>query len=151
MSSIDRILEPSPDLRASVKNGSAGESFEPSRGRSDKLASCAAGILIVLFCLYRIASFTPQPLDSAQTLRPLLYRWFINFLSFHAHPEQAFEHWSSLCFLALLVPPALALFNFALPSLQTKLPLWISRFLRSRWALFASVGVCSFFAATPSC
>ena len=67
---------------------------------------------MIVFGVYRLAIFTPQPLDSEQTLRPLLYTWFSAFVARRHSLEQALGNWKLLCLVALLIPTALGLFNY---------------------------------------
>jgi len=69
--------------------------------------------LAAVFCIYRIAVFVPQPLDSPDTLRPVLNRWFIAFLMLYRRPETAYAHWRNFCLIAMLLPSALAILNYA--------------------------------------
>jgi hypothetical protein len=69
-------------------------------------------LVLIVFGVYRLATFVPQPLDSATTLRPVLYAWFSAFLRHFERPEQALSNWKLLCLVALLIPPALGLFNY---------------------------------------
>src|SRR4051794_3823134 len=88
-------------------------------------ARLTAYFLAAAVCVYRIATFTPQPLDSANTLRPLLNSVFIAYLNLFDRPEAAHEEWMTICILALLAPPALALLNFAARRGICKCPLWM--------------------------
>ena len=89
--------------------------------------------LIERFCAARAGStrllrgtcdalFTPRPLDSPGTLRPILYRWFNWFVELYASREDAFAAWSTFSFLALLVPAALAALFYLSQHAVTKLP-----------------------------
>jgi hypothetical protein len=92
-------------------------------------------IIATIFCLWRMAVFVPQPLDSSTTLRPVLYALFDRFIRYYGGPERAFSAWYTICSVALLIPPALAVLNY-LPN--RRIPGW----LRSRTLLFLSIAVC---------
>ncbi len=102
-----------------------------------------------IFCLYRIATFTPGPLDSANTLRPILNRWFLAFLGLYKHPEPAFADWRAFSAFALLVPPALAVLNFGRHRKMFRSPRWAESILCSRTLLFAAIAGCLFVCRYP--
>ncbi|MFL6447728.1 MAG: hypothetical protein ACJ746_08570 [Bryobacteraceae bacterium] len=54
----------------------------------------------------------PQPLDSPASPRPVLYEFFSRLLRFYGTPESLPDAWSTACFWALFVPPALVLFAY---------------------------------------
>jgi hypothetical protein len=102
-------------------------------------AKIAAWALIVIFCVYRIATFTPQPLDGPHTLRPILNSWFDSYLRRYQSPEAAFENWRAWCLLALLVAPVLAALNFFRDHGMLRLPDRAANILCSRWLLFSTI------------
>jgi hypothetical protein len=106
---------------------------------SKRRALWAAYALAAAICIYRIASFTPQPLDSPNTLRPILNRGLDWFLRMHESPEAAYENWRAFCLLALIVPPFLAILNFAREQDMCRLPARVTRFLCSRGLLFTCI------------
>jgi hypothetical protein len=110
------------------------------------LGAWTACVAIALWCVYRIATFTPQPLDSPGTLRPVLYRWLMSFQGGASHPERAVAQWNAICFAALLVPPALAVLNYLRTRGAARLPGWVC----SRMLLFSAIAVCLFVCRYPA-
>lgn len=110
----------------------------------------AAYALAALVCIYRIATFTPQPLDSSHTLRPILNRGLDLFLRMHESPEGAYEDWRAFCLLVLLLPTSLAILNFAREHGISKLPDRAARFLCSRGLLFTCIAVALFLCRYPT-
>ena len=103
----------------------------------------------ILLLWWRVATFRPQPLDSASTLRPFLYSLFSRFIKHYGSPEQAFSAWYTYCEFALLIPPALAVLNYIRQrnhSLHARIPGWLC----SRTLLFASIGACFLFCRYPT-
>ncbi len=140
VSTIGRVIEHEPSVAS--KHTARGAGMRSLL----KWLFCAA---IAAFCLFRLATFTPQPLDSAGTLRPILYRWFLWFVNLHAHPEQAFSTWSGTCFLALMVPPSLAVLNYSRHRGVVRLPSSIASILCSRALLIGSIALCLFVCRYP--
>lgn len=113
----------------------------------------AIGLLwtvLAIFCLCRIITFIPAPLDSPWTLRPLLYNWFATFLAHSGGPEQAFSAWFAICGLMLLIPPLLALLNYGIRYQRRRAPNNVSSLLCSRALFFTSIGVCLFLCRYPT-
>src|SRR3984957_13847895 len=102
-------------------------------------AKAAAWALLLLFCVYRLATFIPQPLDGPHTLRPILNTWFDAFLRSHQSPEAAYENWRTLCLFALLVAPALAVLNFVRENGTLRLPPVAGKILCSRGLFFGAM------------
>jgi hypothetical protein len=98
-----------------------------------------AGLLAVA-CIYRLATFTPQPLDSPDTLRPVLNDWFSTFLRFHDTPENAYQDWRGISLLALLLPPALAIVNLLRDRTILRLPVRVASMVCSRAVFFLAIG-----------
>jgi hypothetical protein len=98
--------------------------------------------LLLAFCVYRILTFVPQPLDSPGTLRPVLYALFTRFVKRYPNPEQAQQAWASFCLLALTVAPMLALLNYFARHSGTQWPAWVHKVARSRQLFFGSVAGC---------
>jgi hypothetical protein len=95
--------------------------------------------LAVVFAIYRLATFIPQPLDGPRTLRPILNALFDAFLRLYDHPETAYEDWRMWCLLALMVAPALAVLNYVREHGTLQLPDRAAKILCSRGLLFLSV------------
>ena len=105
---------------------------------------------MLAFCLYRLAVFTPQPLDSPGTLRPVLYGFFNWFLGLFANRESAFDAWYAICVVALLVPVALAILNYGARTGLVKLPRRVDQVLCSPWVFWASTAVCLILCRFPT-
>jgi hypothetical protein len=97
--------------------------------------------LLAAFCFYRLATFTPRPLDSPGTLRPVLNNWFVAFVKLYEQPADAFAAWTKLCLLLLLIPPALAMLDFVSEHGMLRLQGRALYALRSRILFFASIAV----------
>lgn len=95
--------------------------------------------LLLVLCIYRIATFIPQPLDGPHTLRPILNNWLSGFERMYESPEKAYETWRMFCLLALLLPAALATLNFAREHGISKLPDRVAKILCSRTLLFTTI------------
>lgn len=95
--------------------------------------------LMVIFCAYRTIGFQPQPLDSAQTLRPVLYAWFTSFLGNFQSLAEATSGWTTYCIVAMSIPAGLAFLNLYLRKHQP--PRTFLAILCSRWLWFASIVV----------
>lgn len=102
------------------------------------------------FAIYRIATFTPQPLDGRHTLRPILNGWLDIFLRHYQHPESAYEDWRAFCLLALLIAPALAALNLVREYRAFSVPERAIRVLCSRGLLFASIAATLFICRYPT-
>lgn len=144
---MDRLLESGiGDPRHAP--ASIGGSLRHHRHRKQAAVSLicvAAGI----FCVWRMAVFTPQPLDSSSTLRPVLYELFSGFIKRYDSSEQAFLAWYGFCAILLLAPAALAVINYlrqAEHSLRTRIPAWLC----SRTLLFTTIGLCFIFCKYPT-
>ncbi|MDQ6679167.1 MAG: hypothetical protein M3Z09_17940, partial [Acidobacteriota bacterium] len=118
--------------------------------RAKHAATWLACGLGAIFCIYRIATFVPQPLDSPNTLRPVLNHWFVAFLRLYQKPETAYAHWKSLCLIAMLAPSVLAVLNYAREHRMLKLPSRTMSILCSRPLLFASIAGLLFVCRYPS-
>lgn len=112
---------------------------QPDDSRLRVLMPWLIGALITAFCLYRLANFTPEPLDSSTTLRPILNTWFDTFLRLYDSPESAYESWRAFCLFGLLVPVALAVLNFLREQGIIRLPGRTEKILCSRGVLFAAI------------
>ena len=95
--------------------------------------------VITALCLFRLATFTPQPLDSPGAFHLILWRFFTWFLGWFG--DRAFSIWSAICLVALLLPPALAALNYRTPRSRVAQAL-CSRGLCSRWFFWASIAIC---------
>jgi hypothetical protein len=141
MSSIDHKLE----FATESIHGSTGKRLDPGAALPKQVVKWSAFAAFALFCVYRIATFNPEPLDAPTTLRPILNDWFLRFLHSHTSPAQALESWTRMCGLALLIPPVLAILNYGwrdkLKGLAS-VPEWLIGMLCSRWLLFGSMAVC---------
>jgi hypothetical protein len=115
----------------------------PASGRArawlPKGAKVSALVFAGVFAIYRLATFTPQPLDGPHTLRPVLNAWFDAFVRLHERPETAYENWRAWCLFALLIAPALGLLNFAREHRTLNLPDRVAKILCSRGLLFAAL------------
>ncbi len=69
------------------------------------LAGAAA--CLVALALYRIAAFVPQPLDSANTLRPVLNAAFVHYLNLFSTPQSAYGVWRAVGLVAMFTVAAL--------------------------------------------
>ena len=69
-------------------------------------------LLVCCLAIYRIAEFTPQPLDGPSTLRPLLNKAFISYIQLFATPETAYRAWRFAGLAAMLLVCAAALLNY---------------------------------------
>ena len=98
--------------------------------------------LVAAFCVYRLAVFTPQPLDSPGTLRPILYRFFIWFLGLYGDREDAFDAWYTICVVALLAPVVLAVLHYGYRQSKVKLARRVAQVLGSRWIFWGSIAGC---------
>src|SRR5438270_7782159 len=90
---------------------SADESTSASKVRGKirpKLVKWSGAALLAAFCIYRLANFKPQPLDSPATLRPMLYEIFSRLIHVYGTPEHLFERWSTFGLSTLCIPPVLA-------------------------------------------
>ena len=102
----------------------------------------SAALLVLFFCAYRLFTFVPQPLDSPSTLRPILYRFFSNFIKHYPDPEQAQQAWASYCIVALFIPAILILLNYISRSSVNRPFVWVHKAIGSRLLLFISVAAC---------
>jgi hypothetical protein len=105
--------------------------------------------LAVVIGFYRIATFTPQPLDGYHTLRPVLNHWFDLFLRSYDNPGVAYESFRFLTLLALLIPPVLVTMNFAFVEGLIGLPHVVARVVCSRALLFGSIAAVTFLCRFP--
>ncbi|MDQ6758287.1 MAG: hypothetical protein M3Z32_00305, partial [Acidobacteriota bacterium] len=111
----------------------------PGARSAKRTASLIVWSLASVFGFYRLATFTPQPLDAPHTLRPILNAWFDIFLRSYAHPETAYENWRTLCLLMLSVAPALAILNLLWERASLRFPPRVAKVLCSRGLFFASI------------
>lgn len=136
---MDRMIERSLD---DPKRAERSPAIAPAPySRFKPLAIGLISILVAIFCVWRIAAFVPQPLDSPTTLRPFLYGLFSRFIQQRGGPNEAFSAWYGLCQIALLIPAILAVLNYIRHSdvsFGARIPRWIC----SRTLLFASIGAC---------
>lgn len=102
----------------------------------------AAIVVTAVFCIYRLAIFTPQPLDSPGSLRPALFRIWDWWLHLSGTPEQMLARWSDVCALVLCIPPVLALLYYLWRSESIRLPRRVAQYLFSRWNFFTSIAAC---------
>jgi hypothetical protein len=118
--------------------------FPTRKGAAIGLAS----VLLLILCAHRLLTFIPQPLDSPTTLRPILYRWFSNFLKHYSNPGQAQQAWERYCIAALLVPTILAFWNYLYGGSAMGPAAWLRKVVGSRLLLFTSIAaslvVCQF-------
>ena len=126
----------------SGNRGEDARSFVPVRW----LAAILAGV----FCLYRLAGFTPQPLDSPGTLRPVLYRWFTWFLALFGARQAAFDAWFTICGVALLVPAVLAILHYGTTHGLVRFEGGARRVLCSRGLFFISLAGCLLLCRYPT-
>jgi hypothetical protein len=117
--------------------------------RMKKAALWPIFIVVAIFCVWRMAVFVPQPLDSNSTLRPALYAFFSKFLQHYDSPEQAFFAWNTFCNIALLIPPALAVLNY-LRRREYSFPRHIPALIFSQTLLLTSIGVCLLLCKFPT-
>ncbi len=111
----------------------------PGARSTKRTAALLIWTLASVFGIYRLATFTPQPLDGPHTLRPILNAWFDTFLRSHAHPETAYEDWRALCLFILLIAPGLAILNLLREHASLRLPQRVAKFLCSRVLFFLSI------------
>src|ERR1700722_10387708 len=144
---MDRVLEYNRDdsRRAHGPMARTPENLDPMKRITIWLFCCFVAVL----CVWRIAVFIPQPLDSPSTLRPVLFALFSKFVKHYDSPEQAFSAWCGFCAIVLVVPPALAILNYLRAnerSLRARIPGWLC----SRTLLFASIGLCFILCKYPT-
>ena len=141
---------PVPILAAGPEAGRPAAEGEPQKQKESRRR------LIWLFCMlllavgiYRLATFTPQPLDSPHTLRPLLYRWYSALFRPDPYTEKDAEAWTGWCYLALAIPAVLALLSHY--SARGIFPLRgrAGRIVGSRALLFGSIAVGLFVCRFP--
>lgn len=91
--------------------------------------------VVALLCVYRIAVFRPEALDSPGTLRPLLYGWMSQaFTSVEAN-QGAINDWILYSVLALGVAVGLAFWNYYRRSKGRP----VQKALESRWLFVAAI------------
>jgi len=135
---MDRVLESNV---GDPQRAPAIRATPDRRGRVKMAAVWLIPIAAAIAGVWRMATFTPQPLDSPSTLRPVLYALFSRFVQHYGGPEPAFSAWYGICAIALLVAPVLAVLNYlrcAERSWGSRIPGWLC----SRALLFTSIGVC---------
>ena len=116
-----------------------------------KLAVTAvAALLLVVFCVYRILTFVPQPLDSPGTLRPQVYALFSWFVQGYENPEQAQQAWATWSLFSVLVLSALAWMNYLSRNSATRLPAWVRQIAQSRLLFFGAVAACLLICRFPT-
>ncbi len=120
-----------------------------TRIESNKSRFVLSAVLVAaIWCFYRLAVFTPQPLDFPGTLRPIFNGWLIGFINHNHSPELAYARWKTFCFFLLLVPPSLAVFAVAIESKLLNLPGRVAGLLCSRTLFLTSIAtslaVCRF-------
>jgi hypothetical protein len=126
----------------------SGRQRTPISGRGLAVLG-SASVLLLIFCAYRILTFVPRPLDSAGTLRPILYAYFIRFIKRYASPEQAQQTWGTYCIVALLIPTILAFWNYFYRRSGSRSPVWLHQVISSRLVLFAGIGMCLIVCRSP--
>jgi hypothetical protein len=100
------------------------------------------GATAVAFCVYRTAHFQLQPLDAPGTLHTILWPLYAAFLGQFPTREAAAENWGRVCFVAFLIPVALALLDHYG---ARGVFVWdgrLARVFRSRRLLFFSILLC---------
>lgn len=97
------------------------------------------GAAAMLWAAYRLLTFHPQPIDSPQTLRPILYSFYSRFIGHYANVEAAHQAWREYSLLLLLLPPLLVVLNYLDRSAIVRLPSLGRRIVASRALLFASI------------
>ena len=102
----------------------------------------AAGAVLLTICAHRILTFVPQPFDSPETLRPVLYAWFSGFIKRYSTPEQAQQAWGTYCIVALLIPAVLAFWNYFYSRPGSLLSIRLRKVLGSRPVFFVSIALC---------
>src|SRR6266508_2880326 len=133
----------SPSFEAPQQRVS-GSGLDGSNSGLSRSRRAILWLLVAAACalyIYRINTFTPQPLDSSNTLRPILNRWFIAFLRLYAHPEPALAAWKNFCAIVLFIPPVLAMLDFVREHGMLNLPDRAARALCSRTLLFVSSAI----------
>jgi hypothetical protein len=140
-------LHPSPSVEI---DPGPFQGTTPTRSSRIKAAAWTLlGVGFLALFAYRAATFTPAPLDTPGTLRPILYRWFLWFVTLHKYPEQAFSTWSGGAFALSLIPAGLAL----LALLRNRIARRYERLvgvLLSRPLLFAAIAVALVVCRFPS-
>lgn len=129
----------SPTSLDSPRKSGAGSGWLSTPSISKTAAKAFAWTLLAIFCIYRLATFVPQPLDGPHTLRPILNGWFDAYLRWHEHPETAYENWRAFCLFGLLIPPALAVVNLLREHARLRLPSRAQSILCSRGLFFAAI------------
>jgi hypothetical protein len=129
-----------PKLRASaIGEEESIAPAPPPSARRKWLVPGALSAVAASWIVYRILTFSPAPLDSPSTLRPVLYSWFAAFLKSYRSDSQARHAWSSWCLVLLTIPAILAILNYLASSGIVRLPRWASRLIASRTLLFAAI------------
>ncbi len=126
---------------ATDQGGFAASEPREKRSRPIRALAWTLGAVLPAFSIYRIARFQLEPLDGPHTLRPLLlvgYNWI---LGWYRHPENAESDWLILCYVALLIPAALALWNCCCVRGIIRTRRIGARIACSRVTLFAGVAV----------
>lgn len=99
--------------------------------------------ILAVLGIWRAFSLVPQPLDSANTLRPLLYRLYLVFVGRYTRFDDAVQAWETYRVALLILPAILAALNFWLDFRPpVHLSRWASRIaklLRSRALFIASI------------
>ena len=101
-----------------------------------------AAVILLVFCVYRILTFVPQPFDSPATLRPIVYACFSRFVRSYSSPEEAQRAWGTYCIVALLIPAILAFWNYLYSRSANHSATRLHKVIGSRPVLFGSIGVC---------
>lgn len=98
---------------------------------------------VAAFCLYRLSSFSVQPLDAPGTLRPILLRGYMEFLFAHRGPEDAIMSWRLIAIGLLLLVALLAIANHFVSTWPERLT-GLRPLVRSRALFFSSAAVALF-------
>lgn len=144
---MDRVIESS--LREPLETG---KPVQWDSGRHQWIRPVALWIVSIaaaIFVIWRLAVFTPQPLDASSTLRPMLAGLFGKLLRSYDSPAQAFSAWYKFTGAALFIPPLLAFLNYIRhqkPTLVLPIPAWIC----SRALLFSMVALCLLLCRYPA-
>jgi len=140
-----------PSSQPAAAAPDAGQPAPPPRRESGsrfRTLAWALGAALATALIWRAAKFQPEPLDGAHTLRPVLLAVYNRVLGCYRNPGSARVHWLMLCYAAVLVPPALALWSCWRAAGGLRVRGIAGRIAGSRVALFASVGfgllVCRF-------
>ena len=130
-----------PDMRTVEIGNSHAAAHVESRSLRRWLKWCCI-VAVAAFCIYRLAIFTPQPLDSPGSLRPFLFRIFDWWSHLYATPETMLSVWSDICLVFLCIPPALSLAYDLWARQKFRLPVRSASYLFSRRLFLGSIAAC---------